>query len=87
MHVSEATSSEKLVWLHSDFAYPLELSKAVLACETIKVDHGQQARLVLVDLKLSFPSLGDKGDEELLVDTEEPKKLESTYVSFPTMER
>ncbi|KAF9467645.1 enhancer of polycomb-like-domain-containing protein [Collybia nuda] len=81
---SQATSSDKLVRLQTELAYPLELAKAVLARETLKKDCAQQAqqvwekRLTLVDLKRNFPILGDKGDEELLVDKEKPKKSESS---------
>lgn len=48
----------------------------VLARETIQKEYAQQdkqvweTQLALVDLKRSFPSLGDNGDEELLVDQE-----------------
>lgn len=37
-------------------------------------------RLALVDLKRKFPSLGDKGDEDLLIDKEKPVKRPESYV-------
>jgi enhancer of polycomb-like protein len=81
---SQTTSSDKLVRLQTEFAYPLELAKAVLARESQKkdcVDQSQQLwekRMALVDLKRKFPSLNDKADDELLVDKEKPKKVETS---------
>ena len=47
------------------------------------MQHAQQVwerRLGLADLKRKYPSLNDKGDEELLVDKEKPRKSETSYV-------
>ncbi|KAF8623276.1 hypothetical protein AX17_007482 [Amanita inopinata Kibby_2008] len=77
---SQATSSDKLARLNAEFQYPLELAKAVLTRESIKKEVAQQAQAVwekraaLVDLKRKFPSLGDKNDEDLLIDKERPAK-------------
>jgi enhancer of polycomb-like protein len=72
-----------------EFQYPLELAKAILTRETVKKELAQQSqvvwekRAVLVNLKRKCPSLGDKNDEELLIDKERPaKRLETTLV-FP----
>lgn len=81
---SQTTSSDKLVRLQTEFAYPLELAKAILARETQKkecVDQSQhlwEKRMALADLKRNFPLLNDKADEELLVDKEKPKKTDSS---------
>lgn len=70
--------------LQTEFAYPLELAKAILARETQKkecVDQSQhlwEKRMALADLKRNFPLLNDKADEELLVDKEKPKKTDSS---------
>lgn len=87
---SQVTSSDKLLRLQGEFAYPLDLAKAVLAREGLKQESARQAknvwekRLVVVDLKRKFPTLGDKTDEELLVDKERPtKKPETSSASFP----
>lgn len=85
---SQATSSDKLLRLQYELAYPLDLAKAVLSRENQKkenIQHAQQVwerRLALADLKRKYPSLSDKGDEELLVDKEKPKKSETSYVDF-----
>ncbi|KIL58931.1 hypothetical protein M378DRAFT_170023 [Amanita muscaria Koide BX008] len=77
---SQATSSDKLARLNVEFQYPLELAKAILSRENSKRDLTQQSQVVwekrvaVVDLKRKFPSLGDKGDEELLIDKERPAK-------------
>ena len=67
--------------------YPLELAKSLLIRETLKKDCAVQSqdvwekRLAFADLKLKFPMLNDKVDEELLVDKERPvKKLDLSYV-------
>lgn len=83
---SQVTSSDKLVRLQAELAFPLDLAKAVFMRETHKKEcahHAQQVwerRLGLVDLKRKYPSLGDRMDEELLVDKEKPKKSETMYV-------
>jgi enhancer of polycomb-like protein len=71
-----------------EFQYPLELAKAILTRETVKKELTQQSqvvwekRAVLADLKRKCPSLGDKNDEELLIDKERPaKRLETTLVA------
>jgi len=77
---SHITYSDKLVRLQSELAMSLELSKLVLARETLKKEYGPQAqnvwekRLNVVELKRKFPTLGDKADEELLQDKERVPK-------------
>ncbi|TFK70814.1 hypothetical protein BDN72DRAFT_503858 [Pluteus cervinus] len=74
----QVTSSDKLARLQAELNYPLELAKSLLTRETLKKECLQQAqvvwekRLTFADLKHKFPSLGDKADEELLVDKERP---------------
>ncbi|KAF8621954.1 hypothetical protein AX15_007385 [Amanita polypyramis BW_CC] len=81
---SQATSSDKLARLNLEFHYPLELAKAILTRETMKKELAQQSQVVwekraaLVDFKRKFPSLGDKNDEELLIDKEKPPKKSET---------
>ncbi|KAJ7089681.1 enhancer of polycomb-like-domain-containing protein [Mycena belliarum] len=81
---SQVTSSDKLLRLQGEFAYPFDLAKSVLARETLKQQSARQSRnvwekrLAVVDLKRKFPSLGDKTDEELLVDKERPAKKPET---------
>lgn len=42
-----------------------------------------EKRLAFADLKLKFPMLNDKADEELLVDKERPaKKPDASYVTL-----
>lgn len=84
---AQVSSSDKLVRLQAEFAYPLELARHVLQRETIKREQAVQAqavwerRMALADLKRKFPSLSDKTDEELLVDKERPaRRLEPPYV-------
>ncbi|RDB21980.1 Enhancer of polycomb-like protein 1 [Hypsizygus marmoreus] len=80
---SQASSSDKLIRLQSELACPLELAKAVLLRENQKRETAQQVqqlwqkRMAFADLKRKFPAFGDKGDEELLVDKEKPKKIET----------
>ena len=69
--------------------YPLELAKSLLIRETLKKDNAVQSqdvwekRLAFADLKLKFPMLNDKVDEELLVDKERPvKKPDTSYVTL-----
>ena len=63
-----------------EFQYPLELAKAILNRESTKKELAQQSQVVwekraaFVDLKRKFSALGDKGDEELLIDKERPAK-------------
>ncbi|KAF7370853.1 Enhancer of polycomb-like protein [Mycena sanguinolenta] len=77
---SQVTSSDKLLRLQGEFAYPLDLAKAVLAREGLKQESARQAqnvwekRMAVVDLKRKFPSLGDRTDDELLIDKERPPK-------------
>ncbi|KAF5320088.1 hypothetical protein D9611_010314 [Ephemerocybe angulata] len=77
---AQVTSSDKLVRLQQEFAYPLELARHVLQRETTKREQAVQAqqvwerRMALADLKRKFPSLSDKTDEDLLVDKERPAK-------------
>ncbi|KAG5635227.1 hypothetical protein H0H81_011992 [Sphagnurus paluster] len=80
---AQAPASDKLIRLQAELAYPLELAKAVLERETRKKEATQQSqqvwerRMGLVDLKRKYPGLGDRTDEELLVDKEKPKKVET----------
>jgi enhancer of polycomb-like protein len=73
--------------LQGEFAYPLDLAKAVLAREGLKQENARQAqnvwekRLAVVDLKRKFPTLGDRADEELLIDKERPPKKQETSSS------
>ena len=77
---AQVSSSDKLIRLQGEFAYPLELARQVLQRETLKKEQGVQAqqlwerRMALADLKRKFPSLSDKSDEELLIDKERPVK-------------
>ncbi|KAG6856960.1 hypothetical protein H0H87_011630 [Tephrocybe sp. NHM501043] len=79
----QAPASDKLIRLQLELTYPLELAKTLLSRETYKKEAAQSTqqvwgkRLGLVDLKRKYPSLGDRGDEELLVDKEKPKKTET----------
>ncbi|KAJ7133035.1 hypothetical protein C8R46DRAFT_1140417, partial [Mycena filopes] len=82
---SQVTSSDKLLRLQGEFSYPLDLAKAVLAREGLKQESARHAqnvwekRLAVVDLKRKFPALGDKADDELLIDKERPtKKVETS---------
>ncbi|KAF5375868.1 hypothetical protein D9615_008245 [Tricholomella constricta] len=80
---AQAPASDKLIRLQAELTYPLELAKMLLERETRKKESAQQTqqvwekRLGLVDLKRKYPALGDRGDEELLVDKEKPKKAEN----------
>ncbi|KAJ7880322.1 enhancer of polycomb-like-domain-containing protein [Mycena olivaceomarginata] len=86
---SQVTSSDKLLRLQGEFAYPLDLAKAVLAREGLKQENARQAqnvwekRLAVVDLKRKFPTLGDRADEELLIDKERPPKKQETSSRIP----
>ncbi|KAG6907559.1 hypothetical protein DXG01_008441 [Tephrocybe rancida] len=79
----QAPASDKLIRLQAELTYPLELAKSLLDRESRKKEVAQgvqqvwEKRLGLVDLKRKYPSLGDRGDEELLVDKEKPKKAET----------
>ncbi|KAG6876575.1 hypothetical protein C0992_012371 [Termitomyces sp. T32_za158] len=79
----QAPASDKLIRLQAELTYPLELAKSLLERETRKkevVQSSQQVwetRMGLVGLKRKYPSLGDRGDEELLVDKEKLKKTET----------
>ncbi|KAJ7035651.1 enhancer of polycomb-like-domain-containing protein [Mycena alexandri] len=81
---SQVTSSDKLLRLQGEFSYPLDLAKAVLAREGLKQESARHAqnvwekRMAVVDLKRKFPALGDKADEELLIDKERPVKKAET---------
>ena len=64
------------------------MAKSLLIRETLKKDSAVQSqdvwekRLAFADLKLKFPMLNDKADEELLVDKERPvKKPDASYVT------
>ena len=52
--------------------------------ETMKKDLAQQSQVVwekrvaLADFKRKYPSLGDKNDEEFLIDKEKPPKKHET---------
>ncbi|KAF5310721.1 hypothetical protein D9619_007669 [Psilocybe cf. subviscida] len=76
----QVPSSDKLQRLQMELQYPFELAKYVLARETMKREAAKQAqgvwekRMAMVDLKRKYPSLGDKHDEELLIDKERPSK-------------
>jgi enhancer of polycomb-like protein len=86
---SQASSSDKLLRLQHELQFPLDLAKAVLARENQKKEAAEQTfqvwerRMELVDLKRKFAALGDKADEELLIDKEKPKKIEVPYVFYP----
>ncbi|KAJ3812653.1 enhancer of polycomb-like-domain-containing protein [Lentinula aff. lateritia] len=88
---SQATSSDKLTRLQSEFEYPLQLATQLLAREQLKRDSARQShhvwnlRMKMVDLKIKNPTFGDKIDEELLIDKERPiKKAEpSSRVRLP----
>ncbi|KAJ3747552.1 enhancer of polycomb-like-domain-containing protein [Lentinula detonsa] len=77
---SQATSSDKLTRLQSEFEYPLQLATHLLAREQLKRDSARQShhvwnlRMRMVDMKMKNPALGDKVDEELLIDKERPTK-------------
>ncbi|KAG6837096.1 hypothetical protein H0H93_014989, partial [Arthromyces matolae] len=79
----QAPASDKLLRLQSELSYPLEIAKSLLERETRKREVAQtsqqvwERRMGLVDLKRKYPSLGDRADEELLVDKEKPKKSET----------
>jgi enhancer of polycomb-like protein len=85
---AQTTYSDKLVRLQAEFTYPLELAKLVLQREKQKKECSSEAqsvwleRMALADLKRKFPTFAEKGDEELLVDKERPKKTEVVYVYF-----
>ena len=78
---SQASSSEKLMRLQSEFLVSYELANNVVNREVLKKEAALQSRAVwekresLVNLKRKFPSLGIKEDEELFYDKERvPKK-------------
>ncbi|GLB42746.1 putative enhancer of polycomb-like protein [Lyophyllum shimeji] len=81
---TQAPASDKLIRLQAELSYPLELAKAVLERETRKKDAVEQTKQVwekrmgLADLARKYPSLSEKGDEELLIDKEKPKKVDVT---------
>lgn len=83
---SQATPTDKLARLHAELAYPLELANAILLRETQKIQCQSEAQNVwflrrrLVDLKRENPSLGDKADEEFLVEKERPKKIPNSRI-------
>ncbi|KAF5321443.1 hypothetical protein D9619_000083 [Psilocybe cf. subviscida] len=76
----QVPSSDKLQHLQMELQYPFELAKYVLAWETMRREAAKQAQgvwekqMAMVDLKRKYPSLGDKLDEELLIDKERPSK-------------
>ncbi|KAF5343153.1 hypothetical protein D9757_014204 [Collybiopsis confluens] len=87
---SQVTSSDKLARLQTEFEFPLQLAKQLVEREQLKRDSSRQSRIVwdlrtkVVELKIKNPSIGDKGDEELLVDKERlSKKSESSRVRLP----
>ncbi|KAE9405736.1 hypothetical protein BT96DRAFT_316208 [Gymnopus androsaceus JB14] len=73
---SQVTSSDKLARLQTELEHPLQLAKQLLAREQLKRDSARQSQVVwdlrmkLVDMKVKNPTLGDKADDELLVDRE-----------------
>ncbi|KAG5352167.1 hypothetical protein C0989_003367 [Termitomyces sp. Mn162] len=79
----QAPASDKLIRLQAELTYPLELAKSLLERETRKKEVAQSSqqvwdkRMGLVDLKRKYSSLGDRGDEELLIDKEKLKKTET----------
>ncbi|THV08426.1 hypothetical protein K435DRAFT_824921 [Dendrothele bispora CBS 962.96] len=81
---SQVSSSEKLARLRSELNYPLELAKSVLLREQTKLENTKQSQIVwrararFVDSKRQNPALGDKTDEELLLDKERPSKRQDT---------
>jgi hypothetical protein len=87
---SQATFSDKLVRLQSELSVSLELAKFVVEREKLKKESAKQSqnvwekRLNVAELKRKFPSLGDKGDEELLQDKERAPKIPKMdgYVLF-----
>ncbi|KAH6911225.1 hypothetical protein BKA70DRAFT_1220258 [Coprinopsis sp. MPI-PUGE-AT-0042] len=84
---AQTTYSDKLVHLQAKFTYPLELAKLVLQREKQKKECSSEAqavwleRMALADVRRKFPTFAEKGDEELLVDKERPKKTEVVYSS------
>ncbi|KIK61927.1 hypothetical protein GYMLUDRAFT_559643 [Collybiopsis luxurians FD-317 M1] len=88
---SQVTSSDKLTRLQSEFEFPLQLAKQLLDREQLKRDSARQSQVVwdlrmkMVELKVKNSALGDKGDDELLVDKERPlKKADSSRVRLPS---
>ncbi len=86
---SQANTSERLNALQKQLHEPLQMAKAVLKREALKRESSHfslniwQRRVALVDLKRRTPSLGEKGDEELLIDKElPPLKKPDLYVSI-----
>ncbi|KAJ7623472.1 enhancer of polycomb-like-domain-containing protein [Roridomyces roridus] len=71
---SQVTSSDKLVRLQNELSYPLELATAVLQRENLKQECARQSQNVWEKRMAVFPSLGDKADDELLLDKERPAK-------------
>ncbi|PPR07151.1 hypothetical protein CVT24_010699 [Panaeolus cyanescens] len=77
---SQASSSDKLARLQLELAVPLDIAKAVLERERLKKDAFKlsqevwEKRRAFADLKRKFPALGDRMDDELLVDRERPLK-------------
>ncbi|KZT21983.1 hypothetical protein NEOLEDRAFT_1072458 [Neolentinus lepideus HHB14362 ss-1] len=85
---SQVSYSDKLVRLKSELALSLDLSGHVHQREMLKRDTAQQAqqvwekRLAFVELKMKFPALGAKEDEELLFDKERVAKKARTDASI-----
>ncbi|KAG6917434.1 hypothetical protein DXG01_002520 [Tephrocybe rancida] len=79
---SQATSSDKLVRLQTELSYPLELGKHLFQREHFKQEAAQytrhvwEKRILLAEFKRKYPNWGDKADDDLLVDKEQPKRTE-----------
>jgi hypothetical protein len=70
--------------LQAELHHPVDMAQAVAQREALKRDQHKaaevlfKARMALVDLKRKNPSLGDKADDDLLVDKERPAKRPAT---------
>lgn len=80
---TQVTTSDKLSRLQAEFAYPLQLAETVLMRENLKKDQAKMSQYIwekraqIADLKRKNPTVGERGDEELLIDKERPvKKVE-----------
>jgi hypothetical protein len=85
---SQVTSLDKLARLQAELSYPLELTKLILNCENVKkecIQQGQELwekQLAMVDLKHKYPVLGDKRDEEILIERSGRSKNRSLLRTF-----
>ncbi|KAJ7600938.1 polycomb enhancer protein [Mycena floridula] len=84
---TQVSTTDKLSRLQAEFSFPLQLAQQILQRENVKRESAKMSqniwekRAQLADLKRKNPSLGEKGDEELLIDKERPtKRLESSRI-------